>query len=156
MPKHILFITTYILLISLNHAEIPRALLVLEHLRVAPCLDGSGVLRGEAFEAAGIGSSRVGNGTCHDDPGIVVEVVGGIAVLVVVDIVRHACSTAEHLKLLLRLDAFGSAGNTTSSDTSVEEWAVVGATIKLNLSVVNLGDVLEVVAILLSEGSSIM
>lgn len=144
---HLIHLITHIYFFPLlDHAKVPRALLVLEHLGVAPSLDGGRVPRRQAVEAARIRGRRVRDGARHDDPRVVVEVVGRVAVLVVVDVVRHAGRAAEHLELLLRLDALGAARDAAGCDARVEEGPVVGAPVEFDLGVVDLGDVFEVVA----------
>lgn len=63
------------------------------------------------------------------DPGerIVVEVVDGIAKLVVAAVVRNADLTTEELDFTLGLESTGAGVDTTSDDAGVDEGSVVGA-----------------------------
>jgi len=130
----------------LNHAKIPRTVFVLKHPLLASRLDRRRVSRRQTIEAARICSRHVRNAARHNDPSVVVEVVSGVAIFVVVDIVGHASCATEHLKLFFGLNTLSAASDTTSGDTSIEEWTVVGAAVEFNLGVVDLGDFLEVVA----------
>ena len=131
---------------SLNHAQIPLTPLILKHPLRAPLPHRRRVPRRQALEAARVRGRRVRDPARHDGPRLVVEVVGRVAVLVVVYVVRHARRAAKHFEFLLRLDALGAARDAARCDARVEEGPVVGASVELDLGVVDVRDVGEVVA----------
>lgn len=77
-------------------------------------LSGCGcVPRRDAVPANGVLGGHVCNSTGKDDPRIQVQVVDSITILVVVDVVWHAGTSAEHLEFLLGFDTLGSTGDAT-------------------------------------------
>lgn len=87
------------------------------------------------------------NGLAHNNPRIIIDIIRIIAVLVVIDIIRHARRSAKHFVFCLRLDAFGAACDSAGCDAGFEEGTVVGAAVKFDFGVVGSGDGVEVVAI---------
>ena len=59
-----------------------------------------------------------------------VEVLEGVACLVIVGVEDGSCGSTPDGDLLGGLDLIGTGGKTTSGDSDVEEWAVIGTTVE--------------------------
>ena len=94
-----------------------------------------------ALERGSVGSHGVGNSLGVNLERIGVEVVDGIADLVVVDVVRDALLATEQSDLLSGLETFSSSVDTTSSNTSIEEGAIVAAAAEFDFDAGDLGNV---------------
>lgn len=82
-------------------------------------------------KAHGVLGNRVGNALCVEHERIVSKVVDGVADLVVVDVVRDARLTAEHLDLLLCLEDFRAREETAGGNAVLDEGGVVGPAAEL-------------------------
>lgn len=92
---------------------------------------GEVVHLGNTLEVLGVLGNRVGNGLCVDEESLLVEVVDGVASLVVVDVVSNTSLTTELLGLLLGLELLSTSEETTRGNTVLDESSVVRATAEL-------------------------
>jgi hypothetical protein len=92
---------------------------------------GEVVDQGNALEALGVLGNRVGDGLGVDEESLLVEVVDGVAGLVVVDVVCDTGLAAELLGLLLGLELLGAGEETTGGNTVLDEGGVIRAAAEL-------------------------
>jgi hypothetical protein len=92
---------------------------------------GEVVDQGDALEALGVLGNRVGDGLGVDKESLLVEVVDGVAGLVVVDVVCDTSLATELLGLLCGLELLGTGEETTGGNTVLDEGSVVGAAAEL-------------------------
>lgn len=86
---------------------------------------GEVVYLGNTLEALRVLGNRVGNGLGVDEESLLVEVVDGVASLVVVDVVSNTSLTAKLLGLLLGLELLSAGEETTGGNTVLDESGVV-------------------------------
>lgn len=86
---------------------------------------------GETLQALCVGSDRVGDSTSVDVECLHVEVLEGITLLMVVWIVPLSNLSTKELDLSLSLDTLSTSEETSSGDSNIQEWAVIGATREL-------------------------